>query len=332
MWVVWVTAWADLPLAIDPAGAWDGLLYAGGLTSILLAHEFGHYVVARRHGMDQTLPFFLPLPFALGTLGAVIELKTPARSRVALLEMGAAGPLAGFLVAVGVLGLGLLGTEEQVVPLVVCDWPPQLEPGLLDRLAGALEPVARGLRLSGLADSLSRATARNEIALNILANPWLFDLLGEVLLGHPPGRFARLHPLALAGWAGCFLTGMNLLPIGQLDGGHIVKALVPKWAGRLGTVALVGVFCGGIWWPVWALWAVLLYRLGAHEGLPVPRDTPLSLRAVACAGACVAVFSVCFMAVPTEIERLSLAEVQVMTPEGRLVSADEVATWLSQVP
>ena len=332
MWVVWVTAWAELPLSTDPSAAWDGLLYASGLTSILLAHEFGHYVVARRHGMDQTLPFFLPLPVALGTLGAVIELRTPARSRVALLEMGAAGPLAGFVVAVGVLCMGLLGTEEQVVPLVVCEWPPQLEPGLSARLASVLEKACRQLGLVGLADSLLQVTARDQVALNILANPWLFDLLGEALLGHPPGRFARLHPLALAGWAGCFLTGMNLLPIGQLDGGHIAKALAPRWAGRLGTAVLVCVFCGGAWWPVWTIWAVLLHRLGAHQGLPVPRETPLSLRALACAGACGAVFAVCFMAVPTELERLPLTEVQLMTPEGRLVTPDEVAAWLAQAP
>lgn len=332
MWIVWVTAWADLPLSTDPAAAWEGLQYATGLTAILLAHEFGHYVVARRHGMDQTLPFFIPLPVALGTLGAVIELRTPARSRVALLEMGAAGPLAGFFVAAFVLCLGLLGTEEQVVPLVVTAWPPETAPGFVDGLVASVAVFLRSVGLDGVANSLVVVGARDQVALNILANPVLFDLLGELLLGHPPGRFARLHPLALAGWAGCFLTGMNLLPIGQLDGGHVLNALVPRWASGIGKLLLIFVFVGGLWWPVWALWAVLLHRLGAQRGLPVPAETGLSVRAWLCAGACLGVFVVCFMAVPTEIERLHLSEVELMTPEGRLVTPEEVQDWLAKQP
>lgn len=332
MWVVWVTAWADLPLRTDPRAAWDGVLYASGLTAILLAHEFGHYLVARRHGMDQTLPFFIPLPVALGTLGAVIELRTPARTRSGLLEMGAAGPLAGFVVAIGVLAVGLLGTQEQTTPLVVMDWPPETT---ATGLAAALVTVGdalRGVGLVGLGDAIGPAPDAGVVALNILANPLLFDVLGELLLGHPPGRFARLHPLALAGWAGCFLTGMNLLPIGQLDGGHILNALAPRWAARIGRVILVLVLVGGLWWPVWAIWALLLRRLGADQGLPVPEHTPVTRRAWLVAGACGVAFVACFMAVPTEIDRLALDAVRVQTPDGDRISAEEVAAWLESTP
>ncbi|NOY26007.1 MAG: site-2 protease family protein, partial [Oligoflexia bacterium] len=201
-----------------PDIAWGSARFAGSLMILLLAHEMGHYFVARAHGFRLSLPYFLPVPFAFGTVGAVIRLKSLPRDRTGLLEMGAAGPLAGFLVALLLIAVGLQGTvEHDVLEVVfpsadalqqVLTITPPVDPGLLDRMM-SLPPLVWLVPPPGTWQVM------------ILANPPIMDLLGQLVIGHAPGRYAELDPLAMAGWVGCLVTGINLLPIGQLDGGHV---------------------------------------------------------------------------------------------------------------
>lgn len=160
----------------------SGWTFAVPLLTILVCHEFGHWIAARIHRVPASLPYFLPLPFLslIGTLGAVIAMPNRIRSRNALLDIGAAGPIAGLVVTIPVLIIGLRLSE--VAPL-----PPQYEQEGQSLLYAALK----------------------------------YWTLGDI----PPGHDVFLHPTALAGWAGLLLTMINLLPWGQLDGGHIAFAL-----------------------------------------------------------------------------------------------------------
>jgi membrane-associated protease RseP (regulator of RpoE activity) len=302
----------------DPVVAWGSTKFAGGLMAILLAHEMAHFVVARAHGFRLSLPYFIPFPAAFGTFGAIIRLKSLPRSRNALLEMGAAGPLAGFLLAVLAIGFGLPGTVELAAPEVVMSWPPQLpdptEPGRLARVLAAVLPVADP----------------GTVPLMILANPPIMDWMGTWILGAPPGRYASLDPLAMAGWVGCLLTAINLVPIGQLDGGHVTGALWPAWALRLSRGFLLLALLGGILWTGWAFWAVLLVLMGAHQSLPVPAHPPLSRRARWVAVATALSFLCCFMPTPIEVEEFPVQALHIVTPEGKPVPAAEVEAWVQE--
>src|SRR5262249_19738430 len=155
-----------------------GPVYAATLLGILLTHEMGHYVVARRHGIDVSLPYFIPVPFALGTMGAVIRMRSPIPTRDALIDVGAAGPLAGLAVAVPLLLWGL--AESPVTPI-----PP----------GGAIEGNSLGYLVCKLL------------------------VKGRVLPGD--GLDVQLSPMAMAAWVGLLVTFINLIPLAQLDGGHI---------------------------------------------------------------------------------------------------------------
>jgi membrane-associated protease RseP (regulator of RpoE activity) len=160
-----------------------GWRFAGPLLAILLAHEFGHYVAARRHGVPTSLPFFLPMPLLspFGTWGAIIAMPERIASRRALVDIGAAGPIAGMFVALPVLSIGLALSD--VAPLTP---------------HGAIEGQCL-----------------------------LYSLLKWLVIGPiADGSDVYLHPMAFAGWAGLFVTMINLLPFGQLDGGHIAYALL----------------------------------------------------------------------------------------------------------
>ena len=159
-----------------------GWTFAVPLLSILLFHEFGHYFAARYHRVEASLPYFIPLPFLspFGTMGAVISMRGRIRSRNALLDIGASGPLAGLVIALPVLVIGLLQSPVQPV------MSPSIQEG----------------------QSL------------------LYIALKRILLGPiPPGHDVFLNPVAFAGWTGVFVTMLNLIPVGQLDGGHIAYAL-----------------------------------------------------------------------------------------------------------
>lgn len=247
-------AFLDLDVALNAAA------YTAALMSILLTHELAHYAVALRHGFRLSLPYFIPLPFGFGTLGAVIQLRSLPRNRTALLEMGVAGPLAGAVVAFIMLAIGLHYTGPDI----------------------SLEPGASYL---------------------IFADPWVVKLLGTAVAGAPPGRYAELHPVALAGWVGCLLTSINLLPLGQADGGHVMGALVPRWARRISWAVIAAMLLAGVLvWVGWAVWAGVLLIMGAWRNLAVPQLPLLTQRARWLALLALLVLILTFMPRPIEIE------------------------------
>lgn len=313
--VFWVygTQWMGGSPFTDRQVALGSAKFAGGLMLLLLAHEMGHYVVARAHGFRLSLPYFLPVPFAFGTFGAIIRLKSLPRTRTGLLEMGAAGPLAGFVVAILLVAVGLTGTIEQptlelVVPSAealsqLLAPPPPQDPGLLDRLM-AVPPLAWLVPPAGTWQVL------------ILANPPLMDLLGILLNGQAPGRYAELDPLAMAGWVGCLVTAINLVPIGQLDGGHVFNALSPRHALRLSRFGVGVALLAGMLWPGWAFWGLLLMAMGVWRSLPVPLHPQPSRRARVVAVLALATFGLCFMPRPVEVENVPLDQIRFVTPDG----------------
>jgi membrane-associated protease RseP (regulator of RpoE activity) len=165
-----------------------GPAFSATLMTILVAHEMGHYLVARRHGVPASLPHFVPLPpvFPLGTLGAVITMRTDRASRTELLDIGAAGPISGFVVAVPLMALGVALSAK--VPLESFEGP-----------------------------------------INMLGDSSLSALMFHVLQPSlPPGWEFEAHPVFVGAWAGFLVTAINLLPMGQLDGGHVLYALDPE--------------------------------------------------------------------------------------------------------
>ena len=213
-----------------------GLLYAVPLLLILGVHELGHCVAARAHRMCVSWPYFIPIPFGLGTFGAFIQLKSPAENRRALFDVGVAGPLAGLLIAIPALWIGLKFSQ-----VVVTENP-----------AGHLH---NGIE------------AGSSVLLALTAKLALGDVLSE-------SHRLILHPIAFAGWLGLLLTALNLLPIGQLDGGHIADAMFGRIrSAAIGTAALLAlVFLGLFMWSGLLTWAFIVYFIAGSKGLPPLND------------------------------------------------------------
>ena len=205
----------------------SGLPFSLTLVAILLAHEFGHFFACRRYGVSSTLPYLLPAPSLSGTFGAVIRLRSAVRSRAALIVIGASGPLAGFLVALATVTLGLAWSTYAAEPLVKNVQPPLL------------------------------------IALIHLLMPQ-----------HQPLALIVPHPVLIASWMGLLITALNLIPAGQLDGGHILYAVSPefhRWSSRfvIATLFLMGIFN----WFGWILWGTILMTPGMrHPRVPDSMD------------------------------------------------------------
>jgi membrane-associated protease RseP (regulator of RpoE activity) len=245
----------------DPLSDWGsmraGIPFAATLMSILLFHELGHYTLAKLHGVQATLPYFIPgPPFFVGTFGAFIRMKSPPTTRRALFDVGAAGPWAGLLVAIPAVLVGLRLSE--VHPL--------------------------GVSGGGL----------------ILGDSILFSFLTQLALGTTPSSATIiLHPIALAGWFGLFVTALNLLPVGQLDGGHVIYALfgrAHRWIARL--FLLVIAFLGVQGWDGWFMWIILLLIIGVDHPPTVDAVTPLSGRRRFAAWLSVGAFIVTFIPQP----------------------------------
>jgi len=147
--------------------------------------------------------------------------------------------------------------------------------------------------------------------LLIFGNPPAMEHMGSLFYGQIPGRYDHLTPLAMAGWVGCFLTALNLIPVGQLDGGHILTALSPKWSPHISKlVVLMLLLAGYFLWEGWAVWAVLLLAMGAWENLEVPVVPGLTTRARVVAVVTVGFFVMCFMPQPIEEETVPAAVVE----------------------
>src|SRR5579863_3632390 len=200
-----------------------GMPFAATLMLILLAHEMGHYLYCKRYRVWATLPFFIPAPTLIGTLGAFIRIRSPIRSRTALFDIGIAGPIAGFLVSVGVLWVSL---------------------GLSKPLGPGIQPQELQVGFPLIFQWMHRLLATQSGAHGVATLP-----LNRVLL----------HPCAIAAWVGMFATALNLLPGGQLDGGHIVFSCAPrahKSVSRLTILILLPM--GYYLWAGWFIWAILL--------------------------------------------------------------------------
>jgi len=240
-----------------PAFVLSGVPFALTLLTILLAHELGHYFACRHHHIHSSYPFFIPAPTLIGTFGAFILIRSPIRSARALFDVGASGPLVGFLVALPALAYGVL--HARIVPTLS-----------YDNNADVIFGVPLALRLVGAI---------------VQPNAHAGDLL--------------LHPVGRAAWVGLFATALNLLPVGQLDGGHIVRSVSPRfhrWISLLLPLALVplGIFL----WRGWLIWACLLIGLRFFSVAPIYDPTPLDPNRRFGAFVAFVVFVLCFMPSP----------------------------------
>lgn len=270
------------------ASALAGAPFAGALVAILFAHEMGHYLLARRHRVDATLPYFIPfVPWSfggIGTLGAVIRLRSPMPSRRAALEIGAAGPLAGFLVAVPLILWGY--AHSQVVAVGAA-------PGLQSPLGWALERLG----LMAASPDGGAGYVFGESLLTTLALWLTHGHLGR-------GADLYLNPVGVAAWFGLYITTINLLPIGQLDGGHVLYALLGRAgaqrASRFFSWALLvlGLTCSFTWL---AWWAVTRLVVGLRHPPALEEEEPLGPRGRAVALLSLAVLILTFAPMPVRM-------------------------------
>lgn len=261
-------------LAIDTG---DGLRLALGLLSILFAHEMGHYLAARCYKVDVTLPFFIPFPvpgFSLvGTLGAFIRIKSPIPNRRALFDIGVAGPLAGFVVALPVLWLGIREATVQ---------------RLTEDTGGML-----------------------------LGEPLLFGWVSHLVHGSLANdQTLMMGRLGLAAWFGLLVTALNLMPIGQLDGGHVTYSLLRERAHQISRVASWVCVALVYFGPSWILWAILMRVLGRRHPPTLDDEAPVGRARVVVGVVSLVVFALCFVPDPIVV---SWRELLHDTPLGRFL-------------
>ena len=228
--------------SLDDISLWQGLPYCLSIMTILGAHELGHYFAARYHKVSVTLPYFIPFAFpnlfTLGTLGAFIRLKEPVKNRRALLDVGIAGPLAGLVFAIPILIYGLMTSEVASLDI----------------------PAGGAIMMEG--NSILYASIKVAV-------------FGQMLPGN--GLDVQLNQIAWAGWVGLLVTGLNLIPLGQLDGGHCAYVLFGKqarhffWPIILGLAILVAVSQT----YTWVLWILFLFLFGRTYAEPLDDVTPL---------------------------------------------------------
>lgn len=255
------------PLA-EPRLVWAGLPYGLAVIAFLLAHEMGHYLACRYYRIPATLPYFIPVPpvppFVLlpGTMGAVIRILGPLKSRRALFDVAVAGPIAGFLVALPILAVGI--SMSRVTEIA------SLDPGFIEMG----EPLIWG-------------------PLQAMFAPPMAE--GQTLL---------THPLAFVGWFALLVTAMNLLPVGQLDGGHLLYAVTPRFHRpvSLAVVALM-VLAGLRYFTGWIVFAVLvLLVIGTRHPRPLTFERELGAGRWLLTLLAIAIFLTCFMLVPVTID------------------------------
>jgi membrane-associated protease RseP (regulator of RpoE activity) len=282
-----------------PKSAWEtvwvliknGWPFAVTLLTILGAHEFGHYFAGRKHGVQVTLPYFIPFPFSMfGTMGAFINMRSLPKNRRALFDLAVAGPLSGFIVSVIALIIGLNLSEIDPLPLSVAS--------------------GTGLQMEG--NSLIYLLLKYIIFGKLLPDPGNLSGISQVLYwvryfftGKPfpwGATDVMLHPIAWAGWAGLFVTGINLIPAGQLDGGHIFYTLFGKKNAKrlfpfiVGALVILGFF-SNVWW----LWAGLILFFGRFYAEPLDQITELDKKRRIIGYVALAVFVLTFIPVPITI-------------------------------
>jgi len=243
----------------EPGKIYYGLPFALTLMIILLTHELSHYFASKKHGVNATLPYFIPAPTIIGTFGAFIKMKSPIVTRKALIDIGASGPIAGFIVSVIAVMIGL--HLSKIVPV--------------SQTKGALT----------------------------LGDSFLFSFLAQAVMGVTPADSdILLNPVAFAGWIGLFVTSINLIPVGQLDGGHIAFALLGEKQTRLSFIlVLVMTVLGVLLWEGWIIWAVLLLVLGLRHPPVISWEVPLDKRRKVIGWLAFVIFILTFIPVPFKI-------------------------------
>ena len=232
-----------------------GMPFSFTLISILLVHELAHYFTSRRHKVRTSLPYFIPAPTFLGTFGAVIKMKSPMPNRNALLDVGIAGPLAGFVLSIVAVAVGL-----------------------------NLSQIVRG--------EISEGSLR-------LGNSIIFSLIAHLVKGPlPQGYNIVLHPIAFAGWIGLLITAMNLLPAGQLDGGHIAYAFLGRKHSLVARFVFYAMLGFSLFWRGWLVWAILIFALGLRHPPPLNDITPLDRKRKILALIAFLIFIITFVPAP----------------------------------
>lgn len=243
----------------------NGWPFALSLLAILSAHEFGHYFAGRRNKVQVTLPYFVPFPLSFfGTMGAFINMRSIPKNRRALFDLAVTGPLCGLIVTIVVMLIGLNLSE-------LSNLPPSA-------------PSAAGLQMEG--NSLLYLLLKYLTFGKLLPEPTGFSgfplfiyWVRYFFTGQPfpwGALDVMLHPVAWAGWAGMLVTGINLIPAGQLDGGHIFYALFgKKMAERLFPFIVGGLGLMGLFWSGWWMWAILVFLLGRRHAEPLDQITEL---------------------------------------------------------
>lgn len=270
-------AMQDAGLATEAVSATDllrnlyrGLPFAGTLMAILLAHELSHYFVARRYGSPVSLPYFIPLPVGpIGTLGAVIVQRAPMRNRRALFDIGIAGPLGGLILAIPLLILGLSLSSVGTLP-------------------------------SDAASFMQEGNSLLYVGLKYL-------VFGMILPGN--GVDVWLHPVAFAAWIGLLVTMINLIPVGQLDGGHVAYALLGRRAWNLGYVIMGAMIVWGTWLTttgndagsLWITWAFLNLFLNRRHPQPLDDATRLDWLRIGMGLLALVILVLLFMPAPLQI-------------------------------
>ena len=265
-----------------PANIIKGFPFSLSLMLILLSHEFSHYFASKMHGVKATLPYFIPFPNIIGTLGAFIKMKSPIITRSALIDIGASGPIVGFIVSVVIAVIGLQMSEVVQVP----------------KTTGTFH----------FGDSI------------------LFYYLYSLVIGAvPPGQDIILHPIAFAGWIGLFVTSINLMPVGQLDGGHITYALGGEKLHRKTSMAVFIIllslgltklfiyadfmpvsidlydYADKYLWEWWAMWAVILSFFGLRHPPVLHWETRLDSRRRFVGWLTFFIFIITFIPVPIRV-------------------------------
>ena len=261
--VQWISiyngSWNEM---LNPFYLTNGLFYFSiPLLLILGIHEMGHYFTSKKHKLDTSLPYFIPIPppFILGTFGALISTREPIPDRKVLLDVGISGPIAGFLVSIPVCLIGLFFMQENpIIPTAVAQ--------------GEQIMVTFPLVLQGLSN--------------------LFSIQENAIM----------HPTLFAGWVGLFLTAINLLPIGQLDGGHVARALLKDKSKYLGWFVIVFILALGLIYTGWLMFAfIILFLIGTQHQPPLNEFSSLDNKRIILGIVAFIIFILCFAPIPMSV-------------------------------
>ena len=238
---------------------YGAVLFSLPLMSILLVHEMGHYFISKKHGISTSLPYFLPIPpilpsFNIGTFGALIHSRDPMPNKKALFDVGLAGPLAGFLIAIPITAIGIY--TAKIVPILSLDQLP-----------------------SGQA---------------VFSPSFLIDILSRLILDIPEGFTIDMNPILFAGWVGLLLTSINLLPAGQLDGGHIFRAVLGEKQKYAGWIAIFIMILTGWWFFAF----IIIFMMGMMHPPPLNDDTEIDIKRKMLFFVALAILILCYIPFP----------------------------------